>query len=330
MNTLNLLDFVETPAFAMVFAGDEAPNIVFWNARAEAFTGLKRAEVLGKSPTFVMGSLAAPLLSSDWWDNPGQVMIEGFGIVKLVGLPDAKTVVGTVVSAMRRTDDDEREMFLGMATHDVRAPLRNIAHLCEELLVDYPDPGDGRNRLVRTIRAVSDRTLAMTEEILTAVQADSLQYAPSSAVDLQPLCDLVFATLDPTGRHGLRSDPASLIVERPVLQIVLRNLVDNAIRHGASESALNIHVSVAEAEPGRLSVSVADDGHGFTDLSLKSLSGNDVRYDSGFGLYGIRRLLRARGGGVTAAAGAGGKGSVVTVTLPGRLRRKAPEIAHAS
>ena len=332
MNSLNLLDFVETPAFAMVFAGAHSPTIIFWNARAEALTGLNRSEVLGKPPTIALGSLAAPLLSPDWRNNPGDVLIEGFGSVRLSTLPDGKTVLCTLVGSTSRSQDDEREMFLGMATHDVRAPLRNIAHLCEELLVDYPDPGDGRNRLIRTIRGISDRSLVMTEEILTAVQADNLQDTHKSKIDLQSLCDLIFATLDPGGRHVLTSETATLEVERPVLQIVLRNLVDNAIRHGAGDRALNIHVSADTAEPGRVAISVTDDGSGFSDTSLKSLSGNEVRYDSGFGLYGIRRLLVARGGGIHVAAGVDGKGSVVSVTLPGEVIQEEgqAQIAQAS
>ena len=175
MKTLNLLDFVETPAFALVFPETGAPCIGFWNARAEDVTGLGRQDVIGKIPTDVMGTLAEPLLSRSWIEETGEVRVEGLGVINLVALPDNHTVIGTVLTAAQEAADKDREMFLGLAIHDARTPLRNISFLCEELLVDFEDTGDGRNALVRKVRSIAERTLRMSDEVLTSVQAASLQ-----------------------------------------------------------------------------------------------------------------------------------------------------------
>ena len=330
MKTLNLLDFVEAPAFALVFPENGPPCIAFWNARAEELSGLTREDVIGQVPTDVMGTLAEPLMSRSWIKETGEVGVAGLGTINLVALPDNQTVIATIMTAAQEAADREREMFLGLAIHDARAPLRNISYLCEEVLVDFEDPGDGRNQLVRKIRSISERTLQMSDEILTAVQAASLQHVPHSEVDLQSLCDLIFATLDPQGRHRLIGTSLALEVERPVLQVVLRNLIDNAISHGGKGRRLTIEVRAEETRDGRLRISIADDGKGFSDASLAFLDGGEVRRSGGFGLYGVRRLVESRGGKLQAARSPDGGGSVVTVTLPGRRIAAEGRLACAS
>lgn len=329
MNTLKLLDFVETPAFALVFPDDGAPVIAFWNARAEAATGLQRDDVIGQVPTTVMGTLADPLMSRDWIVETGEVRVDGLGVVNLVALPDGKTVIATVLIASQEIDKD-REMFLGMAVHDARAPLRNISHLCEELLVDFPEMGDGRNKLVRKVRAVADKTLSMTDDILMSVQAISLEQTEATKVDLQSLCDLIFTTLDPSGKHRLISRGAVIEVERSVVQVALRNLIDNAISHGGRTQALSIKVHTSMTKDGQLNIQIADDGKGFSDASLAFFADGEVRRGSGFGLYGVRRLVEARGGRLRMARRPNGAGSVVTVTLPGKVLEQTGHIARAS
>jgi len=329
MKTLKLLDFVETPAFALVFPDDSAPVIAFWNARAEAATGLSREDVIGQVPTAVMGALADPLMSRDWIVETGEVRVEGLGVVNLVALPDGKTVIATVLVASQESDK-EREMFLGMAIHDARAPLRNISHLCEELLVDFPETGDGRNQLVRKVRAVADKSLSMTDDVLTAVQAISLQQTEATTVDLQSLCDLIFTTLDPSGNHRLISQVASIKVERSVLQVVLRNLIDNAISHGGASVPLSIEVEVSAQCNDEFNLRILDNGKGFSDASLAFLANGDIRRGSGFGLYGVRRLVEARGGQLRMARRPEGTGSVVTVTLPGKVLLQSGQVAQAS
>lgn len=330
MKTLKLLDFVETPAFALVFPPNGAPCIGFWNTRAEEVTGLAREDVVGQVPTHVMGTLAEPLLSRTWIRETGEVRVDGLGVINLVALPDNRTVIATVMTAAQEAADRDREMFLGLAIHDARAPLRNISYLCEELLVDFDDLGDGRNALVRKVRAIADRTLRLSDEILTSVQAASLQSTGQSRVNLQSICDLIFATLDPRGRHRLIAAPATLDVERSLLQVVLRNLIDNAISHCGGDRQVSIEVQVSGGDAGALQLRVLDDGTGFSDGALAFLDGGEVRRGSGFGLYGVRRLLETRGGRIQVAPSPNGAGSVVTVTLPGEIVAMEHEVARAS
>lgn len=319
METLALLDYIETPAFAFTFPQEGPPRIVYWNARAEKAMGLPRQDVVGQVPSDAMGTLAEPLLSPDWLMAPGEVTIGGLGQVHLHPVPEERTVVCTVLDDTHKEADAERETFIGMAVHDARAPLRNINFLCEELLVNFEDPGDGRNHLVRKIRAIADQTLALSDDILTAVHAAALKSAPDSMVDLQPLCDMVFATLDPMGKHRLTSAPAVLELERPVLQVVLRNLIDNAIRHGAQDTSLSIRVQVKTQERGFVVITVSDDGSGIPDEALNFLATGEVRRGSGFGLYGVQRLVESRGGHISARRLPDHTGSTISITLPGRI-----------
>ena len=320
MKTLRLLDFVETPAFALVFPDQGDPCIAFWNSRAENATGLIREDVIGQVPTDVMGSLAEPLLSRNWIAETGEVRVDGLGVVNLVALPDNRTVIGTVLTAAQKAADSEREMFLGMAIHDARAPLRNINYLCEELLVDFDEVGDGRNQLVRKIRAIVDRTLAMSDDILSSVHAASMQQTRPTTVQLQPLCDMIFATLDPRGEHRLISPAVEIEVERPVLQVVLRNLIDNAIKHRDANRTVSVEISVSDGGSDTIAITVSDDGAAISEDALNALTTGNVQRGSGFGLYGVQRLIETRGGQIRARRRvSGSRGVEITITLPGRL-----------
>jgi signal transduction histidine kinase len=66
-------------------------------------------------------------------------------------------------------------------------------------------------------------------------------------------------------------------------------------------------------------VTVRDNGVGFADPALALLDGGKLAPGSGFGLFGIRRLIRARGGTILAETPTNGSGAAITFTLPGRF-----------
>jgi len=107
--------------------------------------------------------------------------------------------------------------------------------------------------------------------------------------------------------------------EAVVLQIILRNLAENAVRH--TESTLEM--AVVEQGDGRLRYSISDNGPGFP--------GGVVRFDEimrlrhttqdnrGFGLAAVAHLVESRGGKTWIEATAPGAGTTICFDLPGRI-----------
>ena len=124
--------------------------------------------------------------------------------------------------------------------------------------------------------------------------------------------------LDPTGAHAVEVNEARISTDETALQIVLRNLMDNVFRH-SGDSTKRLEVSVVDGGEGKLVFSVRDFGIGFKSDTADLLEEGKMRKGAGFGLLGVRRLINARGGTITARSPEGGPGALVKFTLPGKI-----------
>ena len=105
------------------------------------------------------------------------------------------------------------------------------------------------------------------------------------------------APANPWDREPLRADPMRL-------KLLLRNLIDNALRHSAGASRPPV-VALRREPDGRTAIAVRDFGPGVSDEQLQRLSEPFYRTDSararatggvGLGLYLCRLVAQAHGG----------------------------------
>ena len=309
-NETSLLESVSAPVFALASGRNGA--FLAWNKALSQVTGINAVDAVGRTPVEVLGPLAAGVSLAP----PGAVNVPGLGIAVLErhdGL-----LIGTL-------HDREREAFLGLAAHDLRTPLRNVLYLAEEAMVETQ--AAEKAEMLARIAKVARNGLEMTRDMVACAQSSGFGEQPRTLVELKPLADQIFATVDPERRHHMECDAAFLTVERPVLLTILRNLMDNAIRHGGGAER-RIRIEAQPVEAG-IQIRVSDNGKGFKDSALAFLSGGEFRAESGYGLVGLRRLIHARGGRFGVEPGDQGKGSAVVVTLPGSFG-KGDEVAIAS
>lgn len=99
------------------------------------------------------------------------------------------------------------------------------------------------------------------------------------------------------------------------MQIVLHNLIDNALKHGNSKKmTLRCHARMLGS--AEVEVTVSDNGRGFKNPGKLFLETGEFLVDSGYGLLAIRKLILARGGKITAFNEPETGGSAVIFTLP--------------
>lgn len=217
---------------------------------------------------------------------------------------------------------EERQTFLDHVAHELRTPAAAIQALTEELAAGHVAPE--RESLYREhLRRESRRLSNLVEDTLDLTRLD----AGRLAFKMEPadLRDVVRRAIEESRDAGrvVATLPETAVV-RPVdegtLRRAVKNLVENAVRHGGGEAPVTVAL---EASSGQASIVVTDRGRGIAAEHLPRLFERFYRVPSathevkgvGLGLALCREVARAHGGDVTVESHVG-KGSTFTLRLP--------------
>ena len=226
--------------------------------------------------------------------------------------------------------DRLRAEFLGMVSHELRAPLTSIKGSAATVLNASPDLDAAEMReFFRIIDDQADHMRGLIGDLLDAGRIDtgtlSVAPEPTDVADLVEQARNTF--LSGGGRHTVLIDlppglPRVLADRRRIVQ-VLHNLFANASRH--SPESLPIRVA-AERDGVHVSVSVSDEGRGVAPERLahlfhkySGLAGGDRDAGlagTGLGLAICKGLVEAHGGRIGATSAGPGQGTRFTFTLP--------------
>ncbi|MDX1657399.1 MAG: HAMP domain-containing sensor histidine kinase [Nitriliruptorales bacterium] len=223
----------------------------------------------------------------------------------------------------RREVDAARRRFLASIGHDLRTPLTSLRSAIEALqdgLVDDPD------RYLAAMRTDVALLSSLVEDLFLLARIESgVLELDRQPIDLAELADGVIEAVRPAADAANVTvvldapGPVPVVGSPRELSRVLRNLLDNAVRHAPPGSEVRVQL---EGEGGP-SVTIRDDGPGFSEDFLEVAFESFTRADearvrdgagSGLGLAIAHGLVDAHGGEIRAFPGPGGK---VTVTLPG-------------
>lgn len=203
-----------------------------------------------------------------------------------------------------KTLDRLKSDFVSMVSHELRAPLTNIAGGMELVLALSTDLGPRTRERLVLVQSEIQRLSRFVETILdiSALEAGRLPLtlAPLKLeTALEPL--RVQWAASPAG-HRLRVDlPPTLppvLADARALTSVLFHLVDNALKY-APEGEVSVS---AVATPFGVRVSVSDHGPGippelreliFEKFQRLNAADAQTVYGHGLGLYMVRRLLTA-------------------------------------
>lgn len=215
---------------------------------------------------------------------------------------------------------ERQRQFVGDASHELRSPLAGIRQTAE---VARAHPGAmPEGELADAVLEESARMQRLVEQMLLLTRADEGAVAAQRReVDLD---DLVLTEARRARRGGVEVDGARIATARVrgdegALAQVVRNLVDNAVRHASSRIGLAVH-----EDAGTAVVVVDDDGAGIAAADRDRVFERFVRLDesrardaggSGLGLSIVHEIVRAHGGSVEVGTSPWG-GARFTVRLP--------------
>lgn len=211
----------------------------------------------------------------------------------------------------------EREAFLAMAAHDLRAPLRNIRMTVVDLAPHVAPEGLPLLELVERTARAGQTTV---NDILSGAEAPAPGGSDVSQVNLADLVAEIRCEVDRFSRHDIRGEQCRLVTDCQVLRLVLGNLIENAVRHSGHASAeVRVWASPMAGQRGWIDVRVADNGPGLCDTGREVLAGGVTRPGVAYGLRGVRRLVELRRGEVVCHDRGAGQGAEIGVVLPGRV-----------
>ena len=210
--------------------------------------------------------------------------------------------------------------FVGDASHELRSPLSTIISALEVGLT-HPELL-GPELVDETVLPEAQRMQTLIDDLLLLARADEHGVPLRTAdVDLDDLAASEARRIESTTRHTVHADltPTRLTGDADALTRVLRNLLENAVRHAHSR----VEVSVSAAD-GVVLLRVSDDGPGIPAEERTRVFDRFVRLDSdrsrtgggsGLGLAIVAEIVSAHGGSVSAGERPGG-GTVMTIQLP--------------
>ncbi|AZY49428.1 sensor histidine kinase [Bordetella avium] len=215
--------------------------------------------------------------------------------------------------------------FIGHAAHQLRTPLSGL-RLESELMLARPLPEDVRARAER-IKVVSDRMIRLGQQLLVLAKADP-NTRPQDRFLRLDLCEWVRASgaeWIPRAR-ALQVEIALLAPDQPVwidgdpllLDELLGNLIDNALRYGRPQGRITLTV---DDNPPLLTVE--DDGPGIDAEESKRVfeafyrSPSAAADGSGLGLAIVREIAGAHGAWCKLISRPVYSGTRISVVFPG-------------
>ncbi len=256
-------------------------------------------------------------------------------IINATPIPTEDGVVESVIVTMQDMTSLEelerlRAEFLGMVSHELRAPLTSIRGSADTLMdaQDSLDPAEMR-QFHRIIREQADQMQGLITDLLDVARIDAGTLSISlESSDVAVLVDRARNTfLSGGSRHDIRLDlppdlPWVMADRRRIVQ-VLGNLLSNAARHSPAGYPIRV-----EAAPSgvQVEISVSDDGAGIAAERLPHLFRRFSRpgaegpargtVGSGLGLAICKGIVEAHGGRIWAESDGLGLGSRFAFTLP--------------
>lgn len=264
------------------------------------------------------------------------------GVLARFSMKTLATLASQVASAIekarlaeaqeRKVRDDEREAFLSAllssVSHDLKTPLVTVIGALSALKDRPPKDDDDslREVVVGALEEAEKLRRFLTNLIELSRLEAGLEAIQTEPVSLRDIIASALRTLRPLiGRQkfSIVADPdfPLLNVNSALMELVMLNLLDNALKYGPPEGEVKV---IARWSGREITIDVDDDGEGLPPSEREAIfvkfyrakHGDRKVAGTGLGLYICRGILKAHGGTIAAIDPNDGQGACIRITLP--------------
>lgn len=224
--------------------------------------------------------------------------------------------------------------FIDAVTHELKSPIASLKLYLQTMSrhsVDEQQAKDFHKFMLEDVERLDSliNHLLDAARIDASVVSDQRETSEVQSVELNQL--LIQCATAACNRHHLpletvaiESPPVTIDGHGIQLEILFRNLIDNAVKYGGSPP--KVEIGVQDAGEARVVVTIADNGAGIPANQRRKIFGRFTRLGNelerktpgtGLGLYLVRNVVNSMGGSIRIRSRENALGTEFQVTLPG-------------
>lgn len=313
---------------------DSADRMLAINGSAARIFGAEPSHVIGSHVLMLNRSVALQqALEQAKTNGSGQAtLIRGASTYQVLAsqVTDSQSPAGTVILILDISDrvaaEQMRKEFSANVSHELKTPLTSILGYAE-IMRDGVAKAEDTRRFAGKIHSEASQLMSLIEDIIRLSQLDEKTSLPEmTTVNLKEICEDVCQRLLPQAEKAgvtlnVNCASASIRGIPKILEEIVQNLVDNAIKYNTSNGSVGVTLKKSGA---RVELSVSDTGIGIPEEHLARVFERFYRVDrsrnkqivgTGLGLSIVKHSAETLGATVQLQSKLG-IGTTVTVSFP--------------
>ena len=156
---------------------------------------------------------------------------------------DLNETVATLTSRSRKAYLDQKE-FIENASHELQTPIA-IFQSKLDMLMQAPQLSDTDAATISELEATAARMARLNKNLLLISKIDNRQFENKETVNIHEIVKVILTQIDAIGAtQGIvittSIEPYSMMANRTLIEILISNLLSNAVRHNIPGGHVNV------------------------------------------------------------------------------------------
>jgi two-component system sensor histidine kinase KdpD len=258
--------------------------------------------------------------------------VQSLANLAAIGLERARVQEAATKAEVARQSDELKSTLLDAIAHEFQTPLTTMKAATSALLATRPPDAAQQAELVHLMDEETQRLSSLVSDAIqmARIEAGSIRLQPeetSATVLIDAILRQKHSTLaDRQVNANIPAGLPNLQVDRELIALALRQLVDNAAKYSDATQPIEISAHVADdpTAADQVVLAVRDHGQGIPETEQPYVFDKFYRghqsagriAGSGLGLAIARAVVEAHGGRIWVESPVGGDGTLFQIALP--------------